>query len=208
MLVRASLYDNADITRYYLGPLLIVVTWLAILADGLRGCRGRAPRQRPGRAAVGGDRGLRRPGCSPSRSLLAVALVGPGRAGRRGDPRGSSTRAATRPPQHWIDATLAALEPNAVVISWWSFSTPLWYARDVEGRRPDITIIDDRTSLDENLGDVPDVIDAYLGKRPVYVIRLQADMATLAERYELLPVPDLIACRPRRWSVGRRTVTP
>ena len=51
-------------------------------------------------------------------------------------------------------------------------STPLWYAQKVEGLRPDIDIIDDRTRLDLDLGRAPDVIDRYLGTRPVYVIRL------------------------------------
>ena len=54
------------------------------------------------------------------------------------------------------------MHENAVVVSWWSYSTPLWYAQLVEGRRPDIDIIDDRTRLDRNLGDIYDVIDANL----------------------------------------------
>ena len=53
-----------------------------------------------------------------------------------------------------------------MIVSWWSYSTPLWYAQVVEGRRPDIYIIDDRTRLDLNLGDVYDVIDALLPTRP------------------------------------------
>ena len=59
---------------------------------------------------------------------------------------------------------LAVMEPDAVVVSWWSYSTPLWYAQRVEGRRPDLVIVDDRTRLDEGLGDVTDVIDAHLGR--------------------------------------------
>ena len=39
-----------------------------------------------------------------------------------------------------------------MVVSWWSYSTPLWYAQIVEGRRPDIFIVDDRTRLDQGLG--------------------------------------------------------
>jgi hypothetical protein len=47
-------------------------------------------------------------------------------------------------------------------------------------------IVDDRTRLDEHLGEVNDVIDANLGRRPVYVIRAGRQEATmLAERYEL-----------------------
>ena len=73
-----------------------------------------------------------------------------------------------------------------MIVSWWSYSTPLWYAQRVEGRRPDIAIVDDRTRLDGNLGGLTDVIDANLGKRPVYVIRLDPrELALLAQRYEL-----------------------
>ena len=53
---------------------------------------------------------------------------------------------------NWTDHALDVMEPDAAIVSWWSYSTPLWYAQRVEGRRPDITIIDDRTRLDENLG--------------------------------------------------------
>ena len=34
------------------------------------------------------------------------------------------------------------LPPNAVIVSWWSYSTPLWHHRWVLGERPDLTIID------------------------------------------------------------------
>jgi hypothetical protein len=78
------------------------------------------------------------------------------------------------------------MEPDAVVVSWWSYSTPLWYAQHIEGRRPDLDVVDDRTRLDLGLGDVTDVIDANLPTRPVYVIRVDADdIVELAERYEL-----------------------
>jgi len=88
--------------------------------------------------------------------------------------------------QTWTDHVMDTLDPGAVLVSWWSFSTPLWYEQLVDGRRPDVAIIDDRTRLDENLGEITDVIDANLGKRPVYVIRLDPrEVALLASRYEL-----------------------
>ena len=60
-----------------------------------------------------------------------------------------------------------------MLVSWWSTSTPLWYAQKVEGLRPDIFIVDDRTMLDLGLGRAPDVINRYLGEdRSVYAIRL------------------------------------
>ena len=55
----------------------------------------------------------------------------------------------------WLDEAFTALEPNALVLSWWSYSTPLWYGQLVEHRRPDVSIVDDRTRLDEASGQSP-----------------------------------------------------
>ena len=82
-------------------------------------------------------------------------------------------------------------EPEAVVISWWSFSTPLWYGQHVEGRRPDVTVLDDRAVLDEGYGDVNAAIEAHLDERPVYVIRLDRDLKALEEAYLLELVPGV-----------------
>ena len=88
--------------------------------------------------------------------------------------------------QTWVDRALDEMEPDSVIVSWWSYSTPLWYEQRVLGKRSDITIIDDRTRLDENLGEITDAIDANLGTRPVYVLRLdQREVKLLAERYDL-----------------------
>jgi hypothetical protein len=46
-------------------------------------------------------------------------------------------------------------------------SNPPKCARHIEGRQPDILVVDDQASLDRNLGDVTDVIDANLGQRQV-----------------------------------------
>lgn len=185
----AVLYENADITRYYLGPLLIAVTWLAILADGLLRLAGdflSGIRTRAQGDASGPALGLLALEVVVAAVFVAPAGLAAGATARTVD-ESRDTAAA-----HWVDTTLAALAPNAVVISWWSYSTPLWYARDVEGRRPDITIIDDRTRLDQDLGDVSSVIDKYLGRRPVYLIRLPAETDVLARTYRLLPIPDVM----------------
>jgi hypothetical protein len=93
-------------------------------------------------------------------------------------------RTGDRAAQVWTDEVLAALEPNAVVVSWWSYSTPLWYATIVDGRRPDICIIDDRNRLDYNLGELDQVIDRYIGTRPVYLIRNgSSELGRLTGRY-------------------------
>jgi hypothetical protein len=176
----AVTYSNADIDRYYLGPLLIALTWLAIIVawicDAVAGAIGRSGRSV---AAIGLVLDV----------ALAAVLVAPAVASadavRRSVDLSASTAAAD-----WLDRVLGELRPDAVVVSWWSYSTPLWYGTEVEGRRRDITIIDDRNRLDDNLGDVPTVIDSYLGRRPVYVIRVPQDLAALEARYVLEPVPD------------------
>jgi hypothetical protein len=98
--------------------------------------------------------------------------------------------------QKWLDTVVATLEPDAVVVSWWSYSTPLWYGKHIEGRLPGVDIIDDRTRLDEELGSTNDVVNRYLGKRPVYVIRLD-DWDQLEEEFVIepidMPMPDSLA---------------
>jgi hypothetical protein len=109
--------------------------------------------------------------------------------------------------QEWVDHAMGVMEPGAVVVSWWSYSTPLWYAQRVEGRRPDLLIVDDRTRLDEGLGDITDVIDAQLGQSPVYVIRDDAsEVQMLAERYDLQLIdgPD---ARSLTRVIGRRAAS-
>lgn len=169
----AASYINADIDRYYLVPALIAWTWLAMLAAGI--C-----------ALVGRNLGqVQRP--EPIMAVaLAAALLAP-TALDAPTRLASIDRSHDDSAAHWVDMALDRLEWHAVIVSWWSYSTPLWYAQLVQDRRPDIDIIDDRTRLDRNLGEVTDVIDANLPLRPVYVIRIeQTDIAMLAARYDLV----------------------
>lgn len=178
----AASYENADIGRYYLGPILVAWTWLAVLArtvaDGLSAALG--PPARPGR------RGAALTVLAAGLLLVPTVLAAPERLSAVDE---SGDRSAT----DWTDRALGIMEPHAVIVSWWSYSTPLWYAQRVEGRRPDLTIIDDRTRLDEGLGELADVIDANLGIRPVYVIRSDPDeVVALSARYRLEPVDGAV----------------
>ncbi len=170
----AASYDNADIERYYLVPLLIAWTWLAMLVAGLA-------------TMVGRNLGEGRRHPDPIMAVvLAVAVLIPTAvdvpARYRVIDRSRDTGA-----EQWVDRVLLRMAPDAVIVSWWSYSTPLWYAQLIQDRRPDIDIIDDRTRLDRNLGDITDVIDANLPTRPVYVIRLDPlEIATLERRYDLV----------------------
>jgi hypothetical protein len=175
-------YENADIERYYLVPLLVATVWAALALDGLwDGIV--ALWTRAGWPTVDSAAGRVAIGALVVAALLVPVLAPVAERRDRVDASGD-TSAAT-----WLDTTLAALPENAVVASWWSYSTPLWYGRWVEGRRPDVTIIDDRTVLDEGFGTVERVIDRYLGERPVYVIRLDDDLEQLRQEYALEAVP-------------------
>ena len=177
----AASYDNAAIGRYYLGPILIAWTWLAMLVAAVVDVLARARVLRH----VGNVHPLVRP---VAVGLLAIGiLLGPALldfADRARDANRSRDTIA----QRWLDRVVDVLEPNAVVVSWWSYSTPLWYGKHIEGRLPGVDIIDDRTRLDEDLGSTSDVVNHYLGERPVYVIRLD-DWRELEEEFVIEPVP-------------------
>ena len=177
----AASYDNAAIERYYLGPILMAWTWLAILIAAIVGVLARAQVLR----RVADWHPLVRPiavGVLAVGILLAPALLDVSDRARAAD-RSKDTIA-----QRWLDRVVDVLEPNAVVVSWWSYSTPLWYGKHIEGRLPGVDIIDDRTRLDEDLGSPADVVNQHLGERPVYVIRLD-DWRELEEEFVIEPVP-------------------
>ncbi len=174
--VFATFYVNADIGRYYLGPAVFAWSWLAILT------------------AVAVQALIRRVSVlqrGPARTTVALALAAilvvptliafPAR-------RDLVDRSGDTEMAHWLDDAMAGFDQDAVVVSWWSYSTPLWYGTLVEGRRPDLRIVDDSTRETEGLGSVDDVIDANLGVRPVLVIRLPADLEDLTHRYTIEPV--------------------
>ena len=183
-------YSNADINRYYLGPILWVWTWLGILAADLAIAGGVAAA-----GVVARVRRLRLEDgalelvTAATAIVLGAALLWPAiddLAGRRA----SVDRSTDRHAQAWLDIVLPQIPDNAVLVSWWSTSTPLWYAQKVEGDRPDIFIVDDRTMLDLGLGRAPDVIRRYLAEnRPVYVIRLPGpDTDELTAQFDMTVV--------------------
>ena len=84
---------------------------------------------------------------------------GPPRPDRRPPPaplRGRRREPPARRGQLGRTASSTSPSRTRAIVSWWSYSTPLWYAQRVEGERPDVAIIDDRTRLDENLGGLTD----------------------------------------------------
>lgn len=185
-----SVYPDGAIDRYYIVPALIAWTWLAILGatvvDSVVGFGPVGDRGRGWRSWLPPDP---RSAARPVGLLIVAALLLAPSLSAVPDRAGSSAidRTNDRAAQRWTSQVLAALEPNAVVVSWWSYSTPLWYATIVDGRRPDILIVDDRDREDQNLLELSQVIDLYIATRPVYLIRNgTSELAALAGRYELV----------------------
>jgi hypothetical protein len=151
--------------------------------DGL----GRLSRRSRARTGGGGSGRL----ASPAVALLAaIVLILPSLAavpGRFDEVDESEERIG----REWVEALLPQLEPNAVVVSWWSYSTPLWYVQFVEGRRPDVEVIDDRTVLDRGLGSAFEVTDANVDRRPVYLVRPSREIPEFRERFVLLPLEGI-----------------
>jgi Protein O-mannosyl-transferase TMEM260-like len=189
-------YSNADIERYYLGPILIAWTWLGLLAGEVANLVATAVIDDDGRVRAWLGRLVPPAKPDPLRweraglvAAVAASLVvlAPGLADL-GPRAAAADRSADTGARRWLDEILPVLPPDAVLISWWSTSTPLWYAQRVEGQRTDVFVVDDRTMLDLDLGRAPDVIDRYLGQRPVFVIRLDRDLPELQERFRLVLV--------------------
>ncbi len=169
-------YPNAAIERYYLVPLLVAALWVGLAADAtwdvLRDLLGLAGHRLAYRL-------------STTALVLGLFMLAMGPALARYDQLDASEDDRGRA---IVESVLQVVDPDAVIISWWSYSTPLWYGQHVEGRRPDVTVIDDRDLLDDGYGDTASAVDAHLGERPVYVIRRERGVDALAQDYLLVPV--------------------
>lgn len=125
--------------------------------------------------------------------VLSSVNVVPDRQRVAGTAPGAVSEAKNTYDSTWMHAVLApadqgGLPENSVIMGWWSVSTTLWYGQKALGLRRDIYIIDDRTRLDANLGEVQDVFNRFLGNRPVFTIRLDggADgMIALSQQFEM-----------------------
>jgi Protein O-mannosyl-transferase TMEM260-like len=195
-------YANADILRYYLGPVLWAWTWLAMLGaviveQALALVAGPAPDSdavagaSTDANASAGHSGARLawPGVAAA-AVVSIGLLVPSLLGSS-TVRAMADRSRDTEARTWVDEALTAVAPNAVLVSWWATSTPLWYAQKVQGERTDVFIVDDRTMLDLDLGGATDVIGANLGHRPVYVIRANPhDLGLVTALFQIQPVLD------------------
>jgi hypothetical protein len=157
-LYAALTYENADIERYYFATIEVLVIVAALGASLLL-----AP------LAATQVPALR---FAPAMLLLLPVSLLPLNAER------------VRPvsAECFVDGVLSTAPPRTIVMSWWSYSTPLWYGQYVEHRRPDVEVVN-------GLEAIPAELERRADEgRPIYLIEPDWILASIGERHRLEPV--------------------
>ncbi len=202
----ARAYNDGSPDRYYLVPIALLALWAGVAAslawDAVAWAIGRAIAWRP---AV---RRRMSSGVAPLllrvvATLLAAAVVLTLPAQRALSERQAQVGATGNQAAQWLDAAYAILPRDAVVISWWSYSTTLWYGRWIEGRRPDVEIVDDRTLLDDGWDTVQNAVRHFEAEgRPIFLIRQFQDIPALESQYHLVQHDTIPGYSPL-WEIVR-----
>jgi uncharacterized membrane protein len=159
-------FEDGDIDRYYLTTILVACVLLGVVAGWLAALCARTVAEASRRTAdVRGRRALAR---VAGVVVLTMAAIFPTAALVNGYE--AHDQSGNRDADRWVASVYRALPQNAVLISWWSYSTPLWYHRWILGERPDVMILDERNILDDGYGTMETAIRVFLGRRPVYVV--------------------------------------
>jgi hypothetical protein len=180
-------FVDGDIARYYMLTVLVgaIVIGVGVSAVVAAAARAMADASRRSFACVG----RRRVAIATGTLVLAVAALLPAWSLVSRYPE-RAEQGSNRDADRWVESVHQALPGNAVVISWWSYSTPLWYHRWVLGERPDVAIIDERTILDNPAyGTIDRTIESFLGKRPVYLVPPFWELDRLVLTWETETIP-------------------
>ena len=157
-------YVDGDIARYYMLTVLVgaIMIGVGISAVAATAARAMADASRRSFACLG----RRRVAIATGTLILGAAALLPA-AGLLASYPERAEQGANRDADAWVESVYRALPEDAVVISWWSYSTPLWYHRWVLDERPDVAIIDERTILDNPAyGTIDRTIESLPGQAP------------------------------------------
>ena len=159
--------------HYLLVPWLVLALGAGVaLESAARALQARAP---SGLATLGVGRLI---GAMTLALAMGLAVTNWPAADRSGD-RSADT---------FVDAILAALPPDAAILSEWDASTPLWHARYVLDRGPDILIVDDTNIVYDGWGSRENRIASLICERPVYILRLaDSDLVPTRAAFRLEP---------------------
>ena len=177
-------FRDGDIDRYYLLTVGVGAILLGVALSALGGAAGRAFADASRRAL--GIVGRRRAAVGAVALVMLMAALLP--LGSLVTMYRERDRSNDRDAERWVAAVHEALPPEAVIISWWSYSTPLWYHRWIVGERPDVKIIDQRNILDDGYGTIHRAVAAHLGRRPVYIVPASWELNGILARWETEPI--------------------
>jgi hypothetical protein len=173
-------FEDGDIDRYYMVTVIAAAPLVGVAVAALARICARATAEITRRRA--GPRTRRVVATVAGALVLLLAILLPAGSLTTLYERNDSSH--DRDAEQWVASVYRALPRNAVVVSWWSYSTPLWYHRWVLGQRPDVLLIDERNIIDEGWGSMPRVISHFLDERPVYVVPPHWEYERITERYE------------------------
>jgi hypothetical protein len=179
-------FRDGDIDRYYLPTIAVAAPMIGVAVAFIAATVASAVAELSVRFDAGRTARRRLAAGAAATAIVLGALL-PGAAlvsGYR-----SQDRSANRDADAWVASVHEHLPPNAVVISWWSYSTPLWYHRWILGERPDVTIIDERNILDEGYRTMHNAILEHFGRRPVYVVAPTWEYAGIVEDWQTRSLP-------------------
>jgi len=180
-------FNDGDINRYYVPALVATAPMIGVAVAMIAGAAARAAAQTSRRVA--GIAGRRRFATQAAAGVLALALALP--VGTLVVNYQAADQSDNRVADQWVTSVYRTLPQNAVIISWWSYSTPLWYHRWILEERPDVTIIDERNILDDGYVTIDGAIRAFLGERPVYVVPPDWDRDRLVASFSTEWVPTV-----------------
>jgi Protein of unknown function (DUF2723) len=101
---------------------------------------------------------------------------------------GAADRSGDRSADTFVETILAELPQDAAILSEWDASTPLWHARYVLDRRPDVLVVDDTNIVYDGWGTRENRIASLICERPVFILRLaDADLLPTLAAYRLEP---------------------
>ena len=181
-------FRDGDIDRYYMPTVAVLAPLLGVALAAIAAACGRAVAE-VGRRLVSSLDARRVLAALSGAVVLGLGALLPAASLVTGYE--AHDQSQNRDADEWVASVHELLPPNAVVVSWWSYSTPLWHHRWVLGERPDLTIIDERDVLDEGYRTMNNAIRAHFGRRPVYVVLPEWERRNVTERWEMSTVPTL-----------------
>jgi hypothetical protein len=181
-------FRDGDIDRYYMTTVAVGASLLGVALASVGAACGQAVRHVARRLVMTPDV-RRRLAAFASALLMALGALLPVASLLTGYT--AHDKSQDRDADAWVESVHALVPPNAVVISWWSYSTALWHHRWVLGERPDLTIIDERDILDDGYRTMTNAIRAHFGDRPVYVVPPDWEYRTIIERWDTSTVATL-----------------